>query len=346
MAPARRHIPVPKIPAVPQVEPVPGVVRVPGVEAVPTGEVGHASQMKAFYCHQFELPLPAGHSFPMAKYRLLHERVAAHADAWGVTLHEPPAAGEDDLLRVHCPDYVRRMLDGRATEAEMRRIGFPWSARTVERSRRSSGGTIQALRAALSGDGVAVNLAGGTHHAAFARGGGYCVFNDSVVAARHAQAHGLARRLLLVDLDAHQGDGSASLCAGDDSIYTFSMHAAKIYPAVKPPSDLDVALPSGTGDADYLDLLARHLPTAITRARADAVLYLAGADPWEGDRLGLLRLTKPGLAERDRQVFAACRRAGLAVSVSMAGGYAPGVEDIVDIHARTVALAAKACASA
>jgi acetoin utilization deacetylase AcuC-like enzyme len=302
-------------------------------------------KMKAFYCHQFELPLPEGHSFPMAKYRLLHERVAANADAWGITLHEPPPAGEDDLLRVHCPDYVRRMSSGQATDAEMRRIGFPWSARMVERSRRSSGGTIQALRAALAGDGVAVNLAGGTHHAAFSRGGGYCVFNDSIVAARHVQAHGLARRLLVVDLDVHQGDGSAALCAGDDSIFTFSMHAAKNYPAVKPPSDLDVPLPSGTGDADYLDLLARHLPAAIDRARPDAVLYLAGADPWEGDRLGLLHLTKPGLAERDRQVFAACRGAGLPLSVSMAGGYAPGVEDIVDIHARTVFLASRACAS-
>jgi acetoin utilization deacetylase AcuC-like enzyme len=301
--------------------------------------------MKVFYCHQFELPLPAGHSFPMAKYRLLNERVAANAEAWGITLHEPPPAGEDDLLRVHCPDYVRRMTSGHATDAEMRRIGFPWSARMVERSRRSSGGTIQALRAALAGDGVGVNLAGGTHHAAYSRGGGYCVFNDSIVAARHVQAHGLARRLLVVDLDVHQGDGSAALCAGDESIFTFSLHAAKNYPAVKPPSDLDVALPSGTGDADYLDLLARHLPDAIARARPDAVLYLAGADPWEGDRLGLLRLTKPGLAERDRQVFAACRRAGLPLSVSMAGGYAPGVEDIVDIHARTVSLAAEACAS-
>jgi acetoin utilization deacetylase AcuC-like enzyme len=301
--------------------------------------------MKAFYCHEFELPLPAGHSFPMAKYRLLFERVSARAAEWGVTLHEPPAAGEDDLLRVHCADYVRRMIEGRATEAEMRRIGFPWSARMVERSRRSSGGTIQALRAALAGDGVAVNLAGGTHHAAHARGGGYCVFNDSIVAARHVQAHGLARRLLVVDLDVHQGDGSAALCADDESIFTFSMHAAKNYPAVKPPSDLDVALPSGTGDAEYLDLLARHLPRAIDRARADAVLYLAGADPWEGDRLGLLRLTKPGLAERDRQVFAACRRAGLPLSVSMAGGYAPGVEGIVDIHARTVSLAAESNAS-
>lgn len=296
------------------------------------------TRLKAFYCDQFELPLPAGHAFPMAKYRLLRDQVAAQAMAWGIELVEPPAATLDDLLRVHCPDYVAAMLDGRASEAQMRRIGFPWSARMVERSRRASGGTIMALRTALA-EGVAANLAGGTHHAAYARGGGYCVFNDSVVAARHVQAHGLARRLLVVDLDVHHGNGTAELCAGDASIFTFSMHAAKLYPAIKPASDIDVGLAAGAGDADYLDLLARYLPIAITRSHADAVIYLAGADPWEGDRLGHLRLTKAGLAERDRQVFQACRRGGLPVCVTMAGGYAPAVEDIVEIHARTILLA-------
>jgi acetoin utilization deacetylase AcuC-like enzyme len=273
----------------------------------------------AYYCHHFALPLPEGHSFPMAKYSLLHERVAANAAAWDLRLHEPPAASDEDLLRVHCPDYVRRMSRGEAGPDEMRRIGFPWSAMMVERSRRSSGGTIMALRSALR-DGIAANLAGGTHHAAYDRGGGYCVFNDSIVAARHAQAAGLVRRVLVVDLDVHQGNGSAQLAAGDDSLFTFSMHAAKNYPAIKPASDLDVALPTGCGDAAYLDALARHLPVAIARARPDAVVYLAGADPFEGDRLGLLALTKPGLAERDRQVFAACRGHGLPVAVTMAGG--------------------------
>ena len=280
----------------------------------------------------------------MAKYRLLRERVADRASAWAIELVEPPAASLDDLLRVHCPDYVAAMLEGRASETQMRRIGFPWSPRMVERSRRSSGGTIMALRSALV-EGVAANLAGGTHHAAYARGGGYCVFNDSVVAARHVQAHGLAQRLLVVDLDVHQGNGTAELCAGDASIFTFSMHGAKLYPAIKPASDLDVALPAGAGDADYLDLLAQCLPSAIARSRADAVIYLAGADPWEGDRLGHLRLTKAGLAERDRQVFQTCRRAGLPVCVSMAGGYAPAVEDIVEIHGRTLQIASESSAN-
>lgn len=298
--------------------------------------------MDAFYCHHFALPLPDGHSFPMAKYRLLHERVSAHANEWNIRLAEPPAATDEDLLRAHCPGYVARMVSGEAGNDEMRRIGFPWSPMMVERSRRSSGGTIMALRSALAGNGVAANLAGGTHHASYDRGGGYCVFNDSVIAARHAQHHGLARRLLVVDLDVHQGNGTAELCAGDDSIHTFSMHGARNYPARKPASDLDVALPTGTGDAEYLDILARHLPVAIRQSGADAVIYLAGADPFLGDRLGLLALTKAGLAERDRQVFQACRRHGLAVAVTMAGGYAARVEDIVDIHAQTIRLAAGA----
>ena len=296
--------------------------------------------MDAFYCHHFALPLPEGHSFPMAKYRLLHERVSAHADAWNIRLAEPPAATDEDLLRVHCPAYVARMVSGEAGSDEMRRIGFPWSALMIERSRRSAGATIMALRSALAGEGIAANLAGGTHHASFDRGGGYCVFNDSVIAARHAQHHGLARRLLIVDLDVHQGNGTAQLCAGDDSIYTFSMHGARNYPARKPASDLDVALPNGTSDAQYLDSLARHLTIAIRDSVADAVIYLAGADPFVGDRLGLLALTKAGLAERDRQVFQACRRHSLPVAVTMAGGYAAEIRDIVDIHAETIRLAA------
>ncbi|KFN43505.1 histone deacetylase family protein [Arenimonas oryziterrae] len=301
--------------------------------------------MKAYSCHHFVLPLPEGHSFPMAKYRLLHERVVENAAAWGIELIEPEAASDVDLCRAHCPDYVQRMSEGRADASEMRRIGFPWSAQMVERSRRSSGATMAALSAALSGDGVAVNLAGGTHHASYDRGGGYCVFNDAVVAARHVQHRGLAKRLLVVDLDVHQGNGTAELCAGDDSVFTLSLHAARNYPAVKPASDIDVALADGTGDAEYLDALAAVLPQAIARSRPDAVIYLAGADPFEGDRLGHLRLTKAGLAERDRQVFAACRRQGIAVAVCMAGGYAAQVSDIVDIHANTVRLAAGAFAA-
>jgi acetoin utilization deacetylase AcuC-like enzyme len=297
--------------------------------------------MKAYYNPLFELPLPPGHAFPMAKYRRLYETVRDNAAAWGITLQEPQAADDEDLARAHCRDYVARMQLGSATPEEMRRIGFPWSQAMVRRSCLSGGATIAALRAALAGDGVSANLAGGTHHAAFDRGGGYCVFNDAVVAARHVQAHGLARRILVVDLDAHHGNGTAALCADDPTVFTFSMHAAKTYPAIKPASDLDVPLPAGTGDADYLDALARHLPAALGRARADAALYLAGADPFREDRLGGLGLSQAGLAQRDRDVFDACRRAGLPVAVAMAGGYAPDVEDIVAIHARTIRIASE-----
>lgn len=302
--------------------------------------------MKAFFCPTFELPLPEGHAFPMAKYRRLYERVRDHADRWGVTLHEPVSASDEALRRVHCPDYIDRVRRGTLSPQEQRRIGFPWSEAMAKRARRTVGGTIAALEAALHGDGIAVNLAGGTHHAGYDRGGGYCIFNDAVVAARHVQAEGLARRLLVVDLDVHHGNGTAELVAGDDTLFAFSMHDAKNYPAIKPASDLDVPLPPGTDDARYLDLLAAHLPRAIDAARPEAVIYLAGADPFIGDRLGQLALSKAGLAQRDRVVFEACRRHGLPLSVAMAGGYAPDVEDIVDIHAETVRLAARAACAA
>jgi acetoin utilization deacetylase AcuC-like enzyme len=302
--------------------------------------------MKAFFCPTFELPLPEGHAFPMAKYRRLYERVRECAERWGVTLHEPVSASDEALRRVHCHDYIERVRRGTLSPQEQRRIGFPWSEAMAKRARRTVGGTIAALEASLRGDGIAVNLAGGTHHAAFDRGGGYCIFNDAVVAARHVQAEGLAQRLLIVDLDVHHGNGTAELVANDDTLFAFSMHDAKNYPAIKPASDLDVPLPPGTDDARYLDLLAAHLPRAIEAARPDAVLYLAGADPFVGDRLGQLALTKAGLALRDRAVFEACSRHGLPLSVAMAGGYAPDVDDIVDIHAETVRLAARAACAA
>jgi acetoin utilization deacetylase AcuC-like enzyme len=295
--------------------------------------------MKAYYCHHFVLPLPVGHSFPMDKYRLLYERVKENASTWNIELVEPRAATDEDLLRGHCPDYVHRMSSGNASEQEMRRIGFPWSAAMLERSRRSSGATMQALESAISGDKIAVNLAGGTHHAAYDRGGGYCVFNDSVVAARYVQAKKLARKILIIDLDVHQGNGTAELCRDDKSIFTFSMHAEKNYPAIKPSSDLDVSLRNHTGDAEYLDKLAHHLPVAIENAEPNAVIYLAGADPYQGDRLGFLSLSKHGLAQRDRFVMQACMQANLPMAVTMAGGYCPEVEHIADIHARTVQLA-------
>ena len=297
--------------------------------------------MKAYYCHHFVLELPPGHRFPMAKYRLLFERVASEGKRLGIELVEPPRATDEDLLRAHDAEYVRRVSTGALSPTELRRIGFPWSPVLVERSRRSNGATCAALEEAVRTRSVAVNLAGGTHHAFRDHGAGYCVFNDAVVAARRAQALGVAKRVLVVDLDVHQGNGTAALCASDPSVFTFSMHAERNYPAVKFPSDLDVALPDGCADARYLDALAHHLPLAIERAQADAAIYLAGADPFAGDLLGWLALSKAGLAERDRTVFETLSRAGLPVAVTMGGGYAEDVDDIVEIHFATVRQAAE-----
>jgi acetoin utilization deacetylase AcuC-like enzyme len=294
--------------------------------------------MLAYYSDTFVLPLPAGHRFPMEKYALLRERVVAGVLA-PECLRLPAAAGDDELGRAHSADYIRRAQAGALSAQELRRIGFPWSPEMIERSRRSAGATIAACRAALA-DGAAANLAGGTHHAFADAGAGYCVFNDSAVAARAVQAEGLARRVAIVDCDVHQGDGSAAILAGDDSVFTFSIHGAKNFPFRKQRSDLDVELPDGTGDDAYLDALEAGLRQALDAARPDLVIYLAGADPYYDDRLGRLALTKGGLAERDRAVFAYCRRLGLPVAVTMAGGYARRIADTVDIQAQTVALAA------
>ncbi len=275
----------------------------------------------------------------MTKYRLLYERVARAADGLGVVLCEAPAASFEELCLAHDPDYVRRVLGGELSASELRRIGFPWSPAMVERCRRSVGASIAALRAALE-EGVGVNLAGGTHHAGRSRGGGYCVFNDAVVAVRSLQRAGRLRQALILDLDVHQGDGTAEICREDSTIYTFSVHAARNYPAVKSPSDLDIALPDGTGDEAYLEALAAALPQVIEAARAEAAVYLAGVDPFAGDRLGRLSLSAEGLAARDRMVLQTLSQAGVAIAVCMAGGYAESAETIADLHFQTVTLAA------
>lgn len=289
-----------------------------------------------FSSHHYVLPLPDGHRFPMQKYALLHARVQA---AKLGHIHIPPAAYDQQLLRAHDLAYVERMQQGLMTEREMRRIGFPWSPEMVERSRRSSGATIAACRAALD-HGLAVNLAGGTHHAYADHGEGYCVFNDSAIAARAMQAEQRAHRVLIIDCDVHQGNGTAAICAGDDSIFTFSIHGAKNFPFHKEQSDLDIALPDATADEAYLAALEKGLAEAIERSHADLAIYLAGADPYEGDKLGRLKLTKAGLLRRDSFVLASCAAAAMPVAISMAGGYAPNPEDIADIHYATVALAA------
>ena len=291
--------------------------------------------MRLFFTDQFVLPLPEGHTFPMAKYRLLRERVSESGLVSPESLVVPPAATDAELALAHDTEYIAAMSAGTVGEAAMMKVGFPWSPLLVERSRRSSGATAAAARSALA-DGYAVNLAGGTHHAFRDHGEGYCLFNDSVVAARVLQAEDLVRRIVVIDLDVHQGNGTAALCRDDPTIYTFSMHGAKNYPLQKERSDLDIELPDGTTDGPYLEALAGGLKTAVAESRPDLAIYLAGSDPFAGDRLGRLKLTKAGLAERDRLVFEAARVAGLPLVVTMAGGYAKDVADTVDIHWQTV----------
>lgn len=296
--------------------------------------------MRLYYTDHFELPLPDGHRFPMDKYRQLRRRVATAEHHRDDPLLVPPAATDDQLHLAHCPKYVSRVQQGELSTDEVRRIGFPWSPKMTQRSRRSTGATIAAARAALS-EGIAANLAGGTHHAFRDCGEGYCVFNDSAVALRVLAEEGLICRGIVIDCDVHQGNGTAAILHGDDRFFTFSIHGEKNFPLRKHPSDLDVPLPDGVDDPFYLSQLQQGLRQAFTAGRFDIAIYLAGADPYEGDRLGRLKMTKEGLAKRDRMVIEHCRALDLPLAISMAGGYAPNIEDIVDIHAQTLQLASQ-----
>jgi acetoin utilization deacetylase AcuC-like enzyme len=295
--------------------------------------------MKVYYCHEFVLPLPRGHRFPMDKYRLLYERVE-QSNHGQFELIVPPAASEQQLRLAHDGDYVQRVISGTLSEREIRELGFPWSGALVERSRRSNGATIAACRAALE-DGAAASLAGGTHHAHRARAQGYCVFNDSAVASRALQRDSSVRHVLIADCDVHQGNGTAAIFRDDPTVFTLSIHGEDNFPKRKEQSDLDIALPDGTGDDAYLYALQRGLSEALAWAKPDLVIYLAGADPYAGDRLGRLSLTKEGLAARDILIYQQCGKHGLPVAVTMGGGYAHHVDDIVDIHYRSVVLAAE-----
>jgi len=298
--------------------------------------------MRAYYCDHFVLPLPSGHRFPMAKYRRLRERAAREP---GLDLTAPPAASDADLERAHDPCYVERAVSGALDRHEIRALGFPWSPQLIARSRRSVGATMAAARAALT-EGAAANLAGGTHHAQPAAAQGFCVFNDCAVAIRALQASGAIERALVVDTDVHQGNGTAAIFADDDRVATLSLHGARNFPARKFAGDADYPLAEGTGDTSYLDTLARALDDALARTRPEIVFYLAGADPFVDDRLGRLALSKAGLAERDAAVARRCHDAGVPVVVVMAGGYAPSVDDIVDIHFHSVVRVAPLVGSA
>ena len=272
----------------------------------------------------------------MSKYARLRERVRHELP--GVALCEAPAAADSELLLAHDASYVERVAAGALSATEQRAIGFPWSAGMVERSRRSVGATLAACAAAAD-EGVAVNLAGGTHHAQRDRGQGYCVFNDVAIAALARCRDDPQARVAIIDLDVHQGDGTAAIVGGAKSVFTLSLHGSRNYPARKIDGHLDLGLPDGTGDEGYLDALDQALARMMERFEPSFIVYLAGADPHEGDRLGRLRLTFDGLRARDARVFDLALRLDVPVAVAMGGGYGHDIETTVQIHLNTIAAA-------
>ena len=309
--------------------------------------------MQAFYADQFVLPLPDGHRFPMAKYKLLRDRVVQEVP--GVMMFQAPAASDGELALAHTPDYITAIAQGTLPPASQRDIGFPWSLAMAERARRSVGATVAAARLTLGlgnhghrqGQGVAANMAGGTHHAYAHKGGGFCVFNDVAVAARLMQAEWTRHfkntrpplQVAIVDLDVHQGDGTASIFSNDASVFTLSLHGEKNFPFRKETSDLDVDLPDGCQDAAYLEAFEQALDELEQRFQPDLVLYLAGADPFEGDRLGRLKLTYNGLEARDRRVFDWAWQRRIPLAFCMAGGYGVKIDETVQVQVNTYRVA-------
>ena len=313
--------------------------------ALITGGARHNRPVRAFYATQFVLPLPAGHRFPMAKYQLLRDRLAAELP--GIELVQAPPASDAELALVHSPIYIASITTGSIEPEAMREIGFPWSEAMAERARRSVGATIAACRRSFA-DGISANVAGGTHHAYPQRGGGFCVFNDAAVAARlmqagHAGTGSRPLKVAIVDLDVHQGNGTAGIFRDDPSVFTLSLHGQKNFPFRKEAGDLDVDLPDGCRDDEYLQALETALEELDRRFDAGLVIYLAGADPHEGDRLGRLKLTWDGLEARDRRVFEWAWQRRIPLAFAMAGGYGTRIEDTVQAQVNTFTVAAQYC---
>jgi acetoin utilization deacetylase AcuC-like enzyme len=298
--------------------------------------------MQVFYTPRYYADIGEGHVFPIRKFELVRDRLLAEGTLAPSEIIEPQPAPVADVLLVHTEDYVTRLRAGALTPRELRRLGLPWSKALVRRSFLATGGTIGAARGALA-SGIASNLAGGTHHAFPERGEGFCVLNDVAVAIRVLRRDGVIERAAVVDLDVHQGNGTATIFETDAGVFTFSMHGAKNYPVFKARSTLDVELPDGTGDADYLRALAEHLPRVFAH-RPDIIFYLGGADPYAGDKLGRLSLSVAGLRARDEFVLGECRARGVPVATVMSGGYAAEIKDTVEIHCNTIR-AAKATAA-
>jgi acetoin utilization deacetylase AcuC-like enzyme len=288
----------------------------------------------AWASDHFAVSLPEGHPFPMPKYAALRRRLLEAGVLSAEEIHRSEAAPIEWILRAHDAAYVERAFEGTLADDEVRRLGLPWSEALVLRARAAVYGTVMAAAAALE-HGVAGNLAGGTHHAFRDRGEGYCLFNDLAVAIHLLRAEGAIRRPFIVDLDVHQGNGTASIFRDDSSVFTFSIHGAGNYPLRKEHSTLDIELPDGCGDEDYLDMLDRSLPGALAEHEPDLVLYQAGVDPLAEDRLGRLRLTHPGLAERDERVLRYCEALGLPVVITLGGGYGQPLEASIEAHVNT-----------
>ncbi|MEY2790174.1 MAG: hypothetical protein RL295_338 [Pseudomonadota bacterium] len=300
--------------------------------------------MKLFYAATSLQTLPAGHRFPMGKYEILRQRLAAELPQLQLQLADPASDGE--LALVHTPAYVQAVVKGELSASAQREIGFPWSEGMVERARRSVGATVSAARLAMQ-QGIAANLAGGTHHAYADKGSGFCVFNDVAVAARLLQTEAArsgkqALQVAVIDLDVHQGNGTARIFRQDPSVFTLSMHGAKNFPFRKEESDLDIDLPDGCSDGLYVSQLQDALAQLEARCSPDVVFYLAGADPHEGDRLGRLKLSFEGLMERDRMVFEWAWRKRVPLAMAMAGGYGREIADTVQVQINTFSQALSA----
>lgn len=279
----------------------------------------------------YVIPLPEGHRFPMPKFKLLYELLLKDAVASSIQFHTPDLPVQAEIEQVHTSSYVQAYLQGMLDAKAQRRIGLPWSQALVQRTCTAVGGTVLTAKLALE-QGLACNTAGGTHHAFPDYGSGFCIFNDLAIAARSIQALGLAQKILIVDLDVHQGDGTAFIFKDDPSVFTFSMHCEINFPGTKQQSDLDIPLPAGMEDDDYLQTLAAYLPDLLTQVQPDLVLYDAGVDPHLGDRLGKLALTDTGLFRREMQVLSTCVAQRYPVACVIGGGYADDLPSLVYRH--------------
>ena len=290
--------------------------------------------MQVFYTPRYYADIGPGHVFPIRKFQLVRDKLLAEGTIEPSEIVEPSPAPLEDVLLVHTTDYISRLCSGNLTTKEIRRLGLPWSESLVQRSFYAVGGTLAATRASLA-EGYSSNLAGGTHHSFSDRGEGFCVLNDVAIAIRAMRARKLIQRAAIVDCDVHQGNGTATIFAGDDDTFTFSIHGANNYPLFKAQSTLDVELADGTSDTEYLDTLAKHLP-AVFAADPEIVFYLAGADPYKGDKLGRLALSIDGLRERDAYVLRECYEREVPIVTVMSGGYGKDINDTIEIHCNTI----------